>query len=811
MTRLYFDSETVGLHGMPVLFQYAVEEGPIVLYHLWKEPIGKTLDLIEWFLEHDMVFFNAVFDVFHLVKCYTTFRLCPRDWVPQDHINEIALKEPEAQDGPCIKPINCLDLMLHSRKTAYQSLMARENIRIRRVPTALAYALAEELEKLIQLDGIYFARTADKDAPRWHVYDIKNRDGDIEQHFKDVVLRFSPAGGLKFLAEHALGYEPKFHFKDVEPQSRPIELGYAPTALKVSTPEQDWAVYKDGEIKGYAWPALIKEHIDHWYTNANAQEYATDDIVYTRALCHHFGDPEPGDDDSVLACMVPAIRWRGFKIDIEGIKELLVKAQLVTASAPVNINKPSEVRRYIAECMDDVELVIIEESTKKANLTTVSNWKIDIEDTGAEGLQGWRINNSEECSKCEATGTYQGKPCPRCNGAGKIKSGLHPASKRAEEILQIKAAAKEVELYEKLLRAGKFHASFNIIGALSSRMSGGDGLNAQGIKHAKEVRSMFPLAWEGYQLSGGDFTSFEVAIADAVYKDPGITEVLTSGKKIHAYFAMCMFPGVTYEEVLASEGTDNDMYTKGKSGFFGQLYFGDWSTLVRNFGIAKDVAQMAEKTFFDRFPGIPKARQRIIDMFQSMKQQDGIGSAVVWHEPQDCISTLLGFKRYFTLENTISKALFELARKTPKHWKDCNVKVVRRDRVQSAGGAVASALYGAAFQIQAACTRAAGNHEIQGTGAGITKRLQRRIWDLQPAGVHEFLVCPMQIHDEIECPCKPEAADRVANVVEEVVEGYRPVVNLIGMTWYKKMATWAGKSGGDVEGEVKIQSPLMAA
>ena len=110
--KLYFDSETCGLHGLPVLFQYAVESGPITLYDVWKHPIGETLDLIEWFLTHTMVFFNASFDMFQLVKCYTLFRLFPRDWIPEEHIDEIAAKEPEARDGPCLKPAAVLDLML---------------------------------------------------------------------------------------------------------------------------------------------------------------------------------------------------------------------------------------------------------------------------------------------------------------------------------------------------------------------------------------------------------------------------------------------------------------------------------------------------------------------------------------------------------------------------------------------------------------------------------------------------------------------------------------------------------------------------
>jgi hypothetical protein len=821
VTVSYFiDSETCGLHSMMVLLQWAADDGAIHLHHVWKEPVGKTLDLIEKIASGVVVGFNLSFDWFHIVKLHTIWSLLPRDWIPEEHIEAIALIEPQGQDGKCIKPFSALDLLLHSRKGPYQSLMAREDVRIRRVPTALAYALAEELEKLIQLDGIYFARSHDKDAPRWHVYDIRNREGEIEEHFKDVCLRFNPAGGLKFLAEHALGYEPKFHFKDVEvdTQYRPVEYGYAPTALKVSTPGEGWAVYgvRKGErvVTGYAWPGVIRHHIEHWYTNHDAQEYATDDIVYTRALCRHFGDPEPGDDDSVLACAIPAIRWRGFKINVEGIQKLLAKAEAVVNTSPVNINKPAEVRRYISECMDDMEMVIIEDTTAKAKLVSVSNWKIDTvlpeeDDTGAEGFQGWKINHNEECSKCEGSGVYESRSCPRCEGEGRLKPGLHPASRRASQILEVKFASKEKELYEKLLLAGKFHASFNVIGALSGRMSGGDGLNAQGIKHAKEVRLMFPLAWDGYLLSGGDFDSFEVTIADAIYKDEGITEIIISGQKIHAHFAVCMYPEETYESVLKSEGTDFDMYTRGKSGFFGVLYFGDWTTLVKNFGIPKDVAQAAEQTFFTRYPGIPKARQRIVDMFQSMRQPDGLGSAVIWAEPCESISTLLGFKRYFTLENQISKALFGLARKPPKHWKECTVKVVRRDRVQTAGGAVASALYGAAFQIQAAITRAAGNHEMQGTGAGITKRLQRRIWDLQPAGVHEFQVAPMNIHDEIMSPCKPEMADAQAEIVKEVVESYRPVVPLIGMTWFKEMETWAGKKGGAVKGEVRVRSPRM--
>jgi len=827
LIKRYLDSETCGLHSMAVLLQFAEAEGPIKLHEVWRRPIRETLDIIEWLCEECVVGFNLSFDWFHIVKLYTIFRLCNPDWIPQEHINEIALLEPKGQDGPCVKPASALDLLLHSRKGPYQALMAREDIRIKRVPTALAHALANELESRIQLDSIFFARSADPDAPKWQVFDRKDRFGDLDTDFKDVVLRFNPAGGLKFLAEHAMGFKPKFHFKDVEPSTawRPYELGYAPTALAVSSLEKNWEVWgrKKGKIKvateeplvetygldedtdddhrtkkpkadedkllGHAWPSVIQRHIDHWANRPDAREYANDDIVYTRALDHHFGDPTPGDDDSILACMVPVVRWHGFEINKPGMRELLATAQATVTNAPVNINKPGEVREYITAAMDEMEGIILETSTKKANI---------------EAIKGWEVAEDEPCTKC----VDEVNPhCARCHGTGIMRAGKHPAAVRAGAILDVKIAAKEVELYNKLLLAGKFHASFIVIGTLSSRMAGGDGLNPQGIKHTKEVRRMFPLTWPGYILCGGDFDSFEVTLADAVYNDPNLRAALCSGKKIHALFGMEMYPGKTYEDILASADTEFDMYTKGKQGVFGMIYGGDWNTLVGKFGLPPEVAQRAEDGFFKKFPGIPKAREKTFNAFCSMRQPGGLGSAVVWADPAEYIESFLGFRRYFILENKICQALFDLARKPPKNWSGVKVKVVRRDRVQTAGGAVSSALYGASFGMQAANMRAAANHEIQSPGAQITKAVQRKLWDLQPPGIGELRLSIMNVHDELLTVTKPELGDTIVEVVRESVESFRPKVPLIGITWHKEMESWAEKKG--TAQTVKIRAKEM--
>ena len=86
------------------LLQYAEEEGPISPSRSLASPDPRDLALIEWLTEHTVVGFNLAFDWFHIAKVYTVFRLADPDWIPQEHITEIALLEPEAQNGPCVKP-----------------------------------------------------------------------------------------------------------------------------------------------------------------------------------------------------------------------------------------------------------------------------------------------------------------------------------------------------------------------------------------------------------------------------------------------------------------------------------------------------------------------------------------------------------------------------------------------------------------------------------------------------------------------------------------------------------------------------------
>lgn len=818
---LYLDTETCGFHGPTVLIQYAIDDGEIQLHSVFTSRVRDTLELIEMLYTHVWVGFNLSFESFHLSQTYNVLRLLPPDCYPVDNIALYASKEAEARFGLCLKPPSAFDLMLHARKGPYQSMMDREDIRIKRIPTAIAQSLADLLDRYVPLKDIYFARKKDR-KKRWSVMDIHDDTGERVEGFSDLVLKFAPSSALKVLAEDALGYDAKdvTVFSDIElPSSTyPEEFGYAPFFGS-----------------GTNWPDVISHHIRHWSYHPQAREYASDDVKYTRELHYYFSaqaagksDEEArfaarnlilvdydllpgGDDDSVLAVMVGTVRWHGYAIDVDKFSALLAASKARHASAIANFNSQAVCKIYLEQVLTEVERSVIRRngkiSTKGIILEDIAKWKVSV-----------------ICSDCKGMG------CDKCENEGLIKtSEKHPAALRALEILDYRHAGKEIELFEKILKAGRFHVSMNVIGALSGRMSGADGLNPQGIKAEKSVRSCFTLADKGYQLDGGDFSGFEISIADAVYNDPDLRkDILTKrpctecakwaqktnnpvgtlnatcpeckgtgleGTKIHALFGQFLFPGMSYDEIYATKGLpgEQDKYRRSKQGVFALLYGGEGFTLVSRVGVDEAVANAAYQGWIQKYQVWGQARKKIFDMFCSMRQIGGIGSRVTWQEPADYIETMFGFRRYFTLENKICKALFEIAENPPKEWGNYKYKVTRRDREQTVAGAARSALFGAAFAVQAGNMRAAANHVIQGTGAAATKTLQRRIWDLQPTGICRFTVLPMNIHDEVQVPCLPEVSGDIKAVVDKYLQELITTVPMAGIDWSQRMQSWAEK------------------
>lgn len=778
MQRLVYDTETVGFHGMPVLLQYKLDNDEIKLHEFWRTPVQESLELIEFIMGCCNVGFNLAFDHFHLSKIYTTFLLCDPDWIPEDHIDEIAMLEPKARFGPCLKPASALDLMLVAKRGRYQSMMDRKDIKIRRVPDAIAYQLAEHLESTVEIDDIYFSRRKDKHSPRWSVRPSRGNPG-----FKDVILKFAASSALKVLAQHALKIPRseilKFSDIEVDKKYRPKEAGWAPFALAIGKPGK-W---------NKAWPEMIQAHIDHWAFNPRARQYGTSDVDYTDRLEAFFGHPEPGDMDSTLACMVASVRWRSYALDVPKVEEQMRVMRERIKETPCS---PKVAKIYITEKMESVEAMQVTD-TKKTTLQAIAKLKCDCTFSDIEI-----------------------KDCPICHG-----THMHPAAARADEVLDARQCKYRLGIYKKLKQAlYRLHASYKVTGTLSNRMAGDNDLNVQGFERLKATRACFKLADDGYILGGGDFDSFEVMISAAMFNDENLTKVLTetypcdcnkktgsynpdcddclgngvTNKKAHGLFGMAL-SGLSYAEVMASKGSkDRDWYSLGKAGFLAMIYGGDWSTIVRKQNVEEEVAKAAYEQFERDFPGVKENRKLIIDMFCSMRQPEE-GGKVYWHEPADKIESLLGFPRFFILENSICRALYHLAQNVPKDWKAIPGKVVRNQTKgkQTAAGAAMSALFGAAFGVQGNAMRAAANHRIQSTGAEITKKLQCNIYEIQPVGIHPWRVVPMNAHDEVMAPALPEYVEEVRRIVNETVESYRPLIPLIKMHWKTNLRDWSCK------------------
>lgn len=821
---LFLDSETCGLVGAVVIFQYAYDDGPIVIYNPWKYTVRETLNLLQEFTNYDFCGFNLTFDIFHIAKMYTTLELLsPKGYDNvklENCIIDYAILERDARDGSCWKPKAILDLMLHSRKGKFQSLMQRKDVRIKKVPALLANDLCKEINNRIKLDAIFFAKRKTY-TEQWQVY-----DNDDDEDFKDIVLKFSPSTALKSLARFALGMgdDEILRYSDIEIKLYPKELEYAPYALATATinniSANEYSTeylfdHKDEINWNNGWPELIQRHINHWENSTEARKYAAGDVDKTRKLWEYFEKPPAGDDDSELAGMVAVCRWHGYKININGIKELKKLAFEKIGAVPT---AAAAVRSWIGEALHPTELIASdmeqEGSTKKQILETMAKM-------------------SAICPDC------RGESCDKCS-KGKVK---HPAAVRAQAVLDARAAEKEIQLYEKLLKAGRLHPDFNVIGALSSRMSGAGGVNAQAINKAKRVREQFDLAFPPMILCGGDFSAFEVVLAIAIWGDKDLEKTVTSfrschvcsesgqsnkceckgykedckdcggsgilpatgkcynckGKgqvkvKIHALFGTYIYKGMSYEDILDSDGSNEfDYYTRAKSGLFSQMYGGTAFTLADRLGIPEEEANEGFQLFIRQYPGVGRAMAKVKKQFQSMVQKVP-GGKVEWHEPADYIEEpILHHRRYFTLENQVCKTLFELANKPPKEWQQLKIKTVRRDREQTVSGAVQSALFAAAFAVQSANTRAAINHQIQAAGGKITKYTQRKVWDIQPPGIHPFRVLPMNVHDELETPCLKEYASLVESTVKEAVEHFRPQVPLIAIDWKTNIPNWGSK------------------
>lgn len=476
---------------------------------------------------------------------------------------------------------------------------------------------------------------------------------------------------------------------------------------------------------GNNWPEVINEHILTWHHNKSARYYASKDVDITRKL-YHYWKPPINDMDSRLAVAAANTRLKGFKIDKSKLPDLINRYQELSTKAPI---APREAYKYLN----------LNESDRAV-----------IKGTGKNILEALIRTNNQ-------------------------------AAGRAKEIQEARKAAKRLELLYKFQQLEIFQPEFKIIGTRSARMSGGNesggkNINPQGIPRDPEFRELITFT-HGY---GGDARQFEVTIMDALFKDPKLHEQLLTGKKFHGIIGSKIL-SISYEDAM----TSGERYNRIKNTVFAWAYGAQEKRAAET--LDRPIEEMARnlKELELEYPGIGEERARIFNDFCSMRQPNGIGTQVVWNEPKDYVESMLGDRRYFTLENNICRALFNLANQNL--FKDIKTRVTRRDRIQTAGGAAASAIYAAAFNIQASNLRQAGNHKVQATGARITKDFQLELDNLQPQGINTYRIWTMNVHDELLSDTDG-TVDPIP-IKDMILDRYRKHVPLLDWE-FKPIKTW---------------------
>ena len=733
----YLDTESIGLYGPTVLIQWAIDDGPIQIHNIFKEPVYKTLRLIELMCEHTVVGYNLAHDSFHINRTYGVLKQLPMSLVPTAlNIHDFE-NDAVCHDEYCVKPKHCIDFLILGKKGPFQSVMKQKPIVLKKVPKVIAEEVLEKLKSTVEIPDIYFKGNKTIRGANWKIVDIDDED------FINIKLAFNPKAALKNIIEHITGNEA-LTIEDLPQFKKAEEYEYFPTLG--------------------TWLDVAEEHIWGWSNNPTRLKYAKDDVEYLRILRKYFEEKGVDiisvDSDSELAWAVGANFWRGFAVDLPRIKKLYDKVDYeLNKYSDIKFNSSQWTLKYLHESCSVTE----RKGFKNTRIETLRNIADD---------KDFQEGNSELVKKCNL-------------------------------IIKLRHLYKERDLYQKLITAKRLYVQFKVMGTKSNRMSGGSesfitskgSISPQGIQNDPEVRSCFPLAHNDMQLSGGDFDSFEVSIAEAEYNDPELRQDLLKGKKIHALLAEAMYENVSYDEIIKYKKISEDeplgYYARGKRAFFARLYGALIDLLCKILWLTEDQVWKGLKYFFTKYKGVKESQDKTYADHQALIQEGGIGTRIVWKEPKEYVESFLGFKRYFRLEYDICKTLFDMAQNLKV---SSRMKVVRRDRMQTAGGATRSAIYAAAFNIQSQIMRSAVNHKIQSPGGQTTKNLQWELWDtFQPFGCQKWHIMLFNVHDELMVAHLEELGQKIEKVVNSFIEKMKNKIPLIAMEWKINLKHWGEK------------------
>jgi DNA polymerase-1 len=258
---------------------------------------------------------------------------------------------------------------------------------------------------------------------------------------------------------------------------------------------------------------------------------------------------------------------------------------------------------------------------------------------------------------------------------------------------------------------GRVHTTFNQAVAATGRLSSSDP-NLQNIpirtELGREIRGAF-TAEPGGVLISADYSQIELRVLAHLAGDPKLIEAFRSGEDIHDRTAVAVFG--------ANSGLDRyELRRRAKIINYALLYGKTAFTLAKDIGVPQAAAQAFIDAYFAGFPEV----RHFIDRTLARARETGV------------VSTLFGRRR-----------------PVPE--------------ITSRNGA-----------IRAAAERVAVNLPVQGTAADILKRAMidlHAALPLQGSGGAWRARMILTVHDELVFEVRREAADEIAALVKDRMEG----------------------------------------
>ncbi|MBN2097792.1 MAG: DNA polymerase I, partial [Candidatus Omnitrophica bacterium] len=197
----------------------------------------------------------------------------------------------------------------------------------------------------------------------------------------------------------------------------------------------------------------------------------------------------------------------------------------------------------------------------------------------------------------------------------------------------------------KLLRpeTGKVHTLFNQTATATGRLSS-SGPNLQNIpirsELGKKIRQLFISGNESILLLSADYSQIELRILAHLSADKNLTSAFKEDRDIHVYTASLIF-GARQDQVTA------EMRATAKTVNFGIVYGMGPYSLSKDLGIEQAKAQEFIQAYFQRYPGVKKYIDRVIEQAKT----------------RGFVTTLLNRRRYIPEINSPSENLRQFAQR----------------------------------------------------------------------------------------------------------------------------------------------------